>query len=340
MRHLSLKPLEGTLATTHCWFHSGSVFWRTVRVRRVNGGSSLWRLGRAVVSSARMKGSADSVLMSASGRLLARWKVNLTVYPGCLRSAAARMRGSLSTCGLYLSARDGRVVVAALGALAARAGAAFLRLGRLERLLVGRCSAGQHARCLALLCLGHAAALLLRGHGGRVLYVCSAGARGARLGLSAAHDRPLCGRQVARAHGDRAQSWGGCRRASSSVEGRGSRVEGRGCSAVQRSAVQAQHHTQRHTCSPACPRDGRAGLSNDGRLGKGLVLPVAVSPACFHPAHSSPLLPIDFAAPLYAAFEPLSAGRHGTRQPIKQPTSSRAAFAIYPSVFTCRKFRL
>ena len=52
-------------------------------MRSVSGGSSLCRVGRAVISSARMKGSAERVLISASGKLFARWKVNLIVYPGC-----------------------------------------------------------------------------------------------------------------------------------------------------------------------------------------------------------------------------------------------------------------
>lgn len=69
-------------ATIHSVPHSGFVDCLTVGVRRVSGGSFVCRCGRSVVICATMKGSADSVFISANGRFVARTKVIFTVKPG------------------------------------------------------------------------------------------------------------------------------------------------------------------------------------------------------------------------------------------------------------------
>ena len=53
-----------------------------VGVRKNRSGSCLWRDGKSVFRMAVMYGSEESVLRSPSGRFVARWKVNFTVYPG------------------------------------------------------------------------------------------------------------------------------------------------------------------------------------------------------------------------------------------------------------------
>jgi hypothetical protein len=86
MRHFILKPLDGIFATIHSKFHSGFVLCLTVGVLSESGGSILCLGIRPIGSiSATMKGSAESVLISARGRFVARWKVILTVHPGGAR---------------------------------------------------------------------------------------------------------------------------------------------------------------------------------------------------------------------------------------------------------------
>ena len=53
-----------------------------VRVLLVRGDSSGFRLGTSAVNVACTYGSADTVWISATGRLMALWKVILMVYPG------------------------------------------------------------------------------------------------------------------------------------------------------------------------------------------------------------------------------------------------------------------
>ena len=99
-RHLSLKPEDGMLATTHSSSHSGVSDRRMVRVRNTRSGSSLCRFGNDVERVALRKGSEAPVPKSAVGRLVARWKMKRIVYQGGAsgRGVGSKPPGGLAFC--------------------------------------------------------------------------------------------------------------------------------------------------------------------------------------------------------------------------------------------------